>query len=458
MLSSSDGGDTAATFRREPVAAVSNRRRLFAAAHVPVLLATLAIFPFAAQGEIPVTAGSSLEAPAPGSLLPGAPDQWELTWSEEFDGPDAELDTRWVSQNGPSGHILSSRWRENAVVSDGTLKLINRKEQRGGQQWTSGNIWTREKFLYGYFECRYKYAAAEGTNNSFWLMTQHKKSPEKGASFEIDINEGHFPNEVNTNIHNWSAIKVVKGKRTHPSFPKAFAFGARPDVTIPLETPITTRKIRLTSTQGGHFHIGEVRFYAPNAAGFPDALSPTADQDKPDLVNYARDSSTTISTSGFLKEGQDTSARLVDGKPTSTWISQKEGDKWVEFEFPEDRTIGCIQFLNGWLDRGNWNGLLSNYRVEYHNGKDWVEVSTFDLLDGEYNFARDYQVYGLEWTPEELIFYFNGKEIRRVKNEFCYSESPIWLSLAIIPWGGKVTDAIDGTKMEVDYVRVYKRR
>jgi hypothetical protein len=36
--------------------------------------------------------------------------------------------------------------------------------------------------------------------------------------------------------------------------------------------------------------------------------------------------------------------------------------------------------------------------------------------------------------------------------------APIWLSLAIIPWAGKVTDSIHGTFMEVDYVRVYQRK
>jgi hypothetical protein len=29
---------------------------------------------------------------------------------------------------------------------------------------------------------------------------------------------------------------------------------------------------------------------------------------------------------------------------------------------------------------------------------------------------------------------------------------------AIIPWAGRVTDAIDGTAMEVDYVRIYRRK
>jgi beta-glucanase (GH16 family) len=241
--------------------------------------------------------------PPPGSLLPRGAAAWRLTWSDEFDYPDAQLDAKWESQNGPSTHILSSRWRENAKVADGTLKLLNKKEARGGQQWTSGNLWTKEKFRYGYFECRYRYAAATGTNNSFWLMTRHQTPPAEGKSFEIDINEGHYPNKINTNIHNWSDIKVVNGKRTHPSASKSFTL-----------------------------------------------KSPTGGTD----------------------------------------------------------------------------------------------------------FAKEFNVYGLEWTADELVFYFNGKPIRREQNAFCHSEAPIWLSLAIIAWGGKITDAIDGTFMEVDYVRVYQ--
>jgi len=43
-----------------------------------------------------------------------------------------------------------------------------------------------------------------------------KKSP------EIDINQGHFPDEINTNSHNRSDIKIVNGKKTHPSSSKSF--------------------------------------------------------------------------------------------------------------------------------------------------------------------------------------------------------------------------------------------
>lgn len=239
--------------------------------------------------------------PASQSSLPGGADKWELAWSDDFDGPDAELERKWKSQNGPSGHILSSRWRENAVVTNALLWLVARKEKRGGQEWTAGNIWTREMFQYGYFECRYRYAAAEGLNNSFWLMPTGTNKITTGKFFEIDVNEGHYPNKISNNIHNHSDTRVVNGKRTHPTASRTF----------------TIRDKDLT---------------------------------------------------------------------------------------------------------------------------------------------REFQVHGLEWNESELVFYLNGKELRRVKNEYCLSPSSVWLSLAVIPWAGHITDAIDRTAMEVDYVRIYRKK
>lgn len=68
---------------------------------------------------------------------------WKFVWQDEFDYPNEQLDRRWEAQNGRSGHILCSRWRDNAVVSDGVLQLVNKKENRGGQEWTSASIWTK---------------------------------------------------------------------------------------------------------------------------------------------------------------------------------------------------------------------------------------------------------------------------------------------------------------------------
>ena len=142
----------------------------------------------------------------------------------------------------------------------------------------------------------------------------------------------------------------------------------------------------------------------------------------------------------------------------TSWVSQTEGAKWVEFEFPEDIELGCIQFINGWLSGTTWKGLVSNYRVEFHDGTNWKSLASYDANDGTHDFSRDFQTFGLEWSKDSLVFYHNGREIRRQPNTFCHSPAPVCLSAAITPWAGPTTDAISGTFMEVDFVRIYQKK
>ena len=250
------------------------------------------------------------------TIQPDNKKEWKLVWKDEFNYKNrAALLKKWESQNGVDSRVtlFCSRWEDNVEVGNGVVRLVNRKEERVAKKpWTCGNIWTRRDFLYGYFECRYKYSAASGTNNSFWLMTRSsylwpmEKSeatdPATGKRFEIDINEGHYPNKVNTCIHS-----------------------------------------RKTNADGSETLVAS------------------------------------------------------DSKP-----------------------------------------------VEH----------VFDDID----FSKDYHLFGLEWTKDEIIYYLDRKEIRREKNVFCLTPSPILLSVAIKDWAGKVADSIDGTYMEIDYVRVYNRK
>ena len=372
---------------------------------------------------------------------------YTLAWSDEFDYADTELDKAWESQNAPSTHILCSRWRENARVDNGTLKLINRKEKRGGQEWTSGSIWTRQQFKYGFFECRYRYAAAEGTNNSFWIMT---RDPGTGP-FEIDINEGHYPNEVNTNIHYWSHVVAGKGRQNHKSASRTFPFGGRTEHVLQLEQPVTARKVRLTSTQTAAIAISDLSVLAPTAPKEGDTVPVGAD--------LARLDSARVTVSGSLKTDETTAPdNVVDEKKETAWISQRDGEKWIEIDLGQAVQIGTIRFQSGLPVAGSSERKhpVNAYTLQYSNGDRWIDMTDYDISKGEVNLARDFHTYALEWTESELVFYFNGKEIRREKNTGSHRAAPVWLSLAIIPWAGRITDAIDGTFMEVDYVRVYQ--
>lgn len=194
--------------------------------------------------------------------------QFELHWNDDFNYPDSLLEEKWISDNKSyEGFVLCSRWRENAVVHDGILELKAIKEQRGGNEWTCGNVWTKEAFGYGYFECRYKYAGATGTNNSFWLWP--KVGVDEGEkAFELDINEGHYPNIMNTNIHNWTdTLENGSHSMDFKSFWLQGKAELSPVYTHVLKETLKTKKLRMKSNHHTNIHIGEFRIFAPNEGG-----------------------------------------------------------------------------------------------------------------------------------------------------------------------------------------------
>jgi beta-glucanase (GH16 family) len=234
-----------------------------------------------------------------GFTQPPSDKKWKLIFKDEFNSNNKKLEKKWDFQNGPtnkpSALKVYSRWRDNAVEGNGILKMMNKKESRAGAAWTSVNMWTKKPFKYGYFECRFKYGNTTGLNNAFWLITSSKDLKPGDKGFELDINEGHYPDTISMTIHDWYKRGI---KKPH--------------------------------------------------------------------VNY-----------------------VVRGA----------------------------------------------------------------------NLSEEFHTYALEWTEDEFIWYFDGKEIRRDKNIVAQVPARMYLSSAIITWGGgPITDAIDGTSMDVDYVRVYQRK
>lgn len=141
---------------------------------------------------------------------PAGSDQWEIAFEEEFTGPILDPAVWKVHDGETWGALLSTRWKENCVVENGLLRLVTRKESRGGKEWTSGFVATANfRQAYGYWEARYRYAAAPGLNNAFWT---NPFPQDKATGFEIDINEGHWPNTVNMSLH----------QAGHPSLSKAW--------------------------------------------------------------------------------------------------------------------------------------------------------------------------------------------------------------------------------------------
>lgn len=141
------------------------------------------------------------------SILP-THSKWELSFQDEFSGNKPD-ETKWHIYNGPMKRkYMTGRYRGNIKVQDGLLKLITKQVQSNPLKFTAGYIWTKSfKQKYGYFEARIRYGSSTGLNNAFWLVTRKTK---KSKTFEIDINEGHYPNEIVTTIHTWNKSGEIK--------------------------------------------------------------------------------------------------------------------------------------------------------------------------------------------------------------------------------------------------------
>lgn len=412
--------------------------------------------------EIPKDSATVVDCPGTTfnfAILPPSDEEinlsnYALAWEDDFDYPGSQLEENWTSQNGPSGHIDCGRYRENAKVVDGVLELEGRKENRGGQEWTCGNIWTKEKFGYGYYEARYKYAGATGTNNSFWLFGSPDPNDPNKIFCELDINEGWYPNRINTNVRHHIKGKGSSSDTYRSEDGLSYAYGHT------FEEGVKTNKIRFSSKNGFHFHVREFRIYEQNENCYPtDVLSSTIDNSIDGLNNLARGSEVSIEVSGFLDDDADRFplTNMTDGTINSAWVSQLNGEKWIEFTWPTEQEIGHIQFVNGWLNNGVWNQTITDYKIEALVNDEWVELGSFDLVEDKgIDYSENFHVYGMAWTENEIKYYFNNKLLKTYKNTECFEELTIFLSLAIFDVAGEVTDAIDGTSMKIDWVRYYE--
>lgn len=144
-------------------------------------------------------------------------DDAELVWSDEFDGTDLSQEN-WKLETGNHGwgnNELQNYLDEgNVEVSDGTLKIIAKKESLGGSNFTSARLNSKKEFKYGKLEIRAKIPDYKGKGiwPALWMLGNDISTAGWPACGEIDIMEyvSYSPNEVHFSLHS-TANNHVKG-------------------------------------------------------------------------------------------------------------------------------------------------------------------------------------------------------------------------------------------------------
>ncbi len=153
------------------------------------------------------------------AAAPAAPKlpQWQLVWSDEFNGangssPDA---ANWVFDIGGNGwgnqelETYTNR-AANARVEDGNLVITALEENFTGpdavtRSYTSARVKTAKLFTqaYGKFEARIKIPAGQGLWPAFWMLGENIDQAGWPECGEIDIMEniGKEPSTVHGTLH-----------------------------------------------------------------------------------------------------------------------------------------------------------------------------------------------------------------------------------------------------------------
>ena len=140
---------------------------------------------------------------------------WQLTWSDEFDGaagtlPDA---TKWNYDigTGNSGwgnnelEYYTSRPQNISMDGNGNLVITAIKESYQGSSYTSARIKTKGilEQQYGRFEARLKTPFGQGLWPAFWMLGNNVDTAAWPLCGEIDIMElrGQTPSSIQSTIH-----------------------------------------------------------------------------------------------------------------------------------------------------------------------------------------------------------------------------------------------------------------
>jgi len=141
----------------------------------------------------------------------------KLAWSDEFDKDGSPDPANWgfdlgTGSGGWGNNELENytNRQANAIVSNGTLKIIAQKESYNGSAYTSARMlsYNLYNFQYGKIDVRAKLPAGTGTWPAIWMLGNNLSSVGWPACGEIDIMEQsgslkstiygtmHYPTEV----------------------------------------------------------------------------------------------------------------------------------------------------------------------------------------------------------------------------------------------------------------------
>ncbi|WP_347839557.1 glycoside hydrolase family 16 protein [uncultured Draconibacterium sp.] len=141
------------------------------------------------------------------------PAEYQLVWSDEFDGSGLPDSTKWGYDTEGNDHgwgnneaqFYTTKRQQNSKVENGMLHITALKESFHDKEYTSARLFTKTDWKYGRFETRAKLPAGRGTWAAIWMMPggwsfNDGNWPDVGE-FDIMEHVGHDPGVIHASAH-----------------------------------------------------------------------------------------------------------------------------------------------------------------------------------------------------------------------------------------------------------------
>lgn len=412
---------------------------------------------------------------------------WKVNWSDEFDGTSLNRNVWNVEVNGYGGwneeHQYYKDGDDTIQVSDGTLKLIGRKQTVWGTDaegvykqydYTSARINSENKVMLGNgrIEAKIKLPIFKGTFPAFWLMGNNGKTwPECG---EIDIMEAvnteniaygtaHWPKNVGTGsseinseaggTYNWNLDLSdwhVYGVERTDTYIKWYVDGRVYHTVDLTKDAVNQAPLKLDAYILLNLAIGgEWPGHVIDDTAFPATM-------EVDYVrHYVKDNSTPVETT----QATTTSNQVVSGTELLKNTAFNGKTNW------EETSSNNAVFANG------GNGAVTVNVPAYNSGNAWDTqlVQTPIALDSSKYYVATYKVNSsadktllfliqkTDYTAEDVSTIMNIKagETKLVKAVFKPSETRDYLYGVMLGYVNNTACAASTVKISDVSLKVY---
>lgn len=349
---------------------------------------------------------------------------WQLSWSDEFDGNSLNLNN-WKYDYG--NYMLSDEdewvpgWgnnesqyyqEDNVYVQDGKLIIEARKESVSDEHdtydYTSGKIMTKDLFsqTYGRFEARMKLPEGQGFWPAFWLMPQDDVYGGWASSGEIDImeNRGDQTDIVGGAVHyggSWPNNVHTAGEYHFPDGSSITDFNVYSLEWVPGEL---------------RWYVNDELFYKKNDWYSDHGEYPAPfDQDFYVILNLAVGGWYGLEpdeNTSFPNQVEVDYVRIYEGEyepvspPEEPDDNDSEDENSIVQVNPDDyRSIGESIIVDGDFDMLDTSGLLEGKTAwSIHNQGDfeeWAGLANFEIVDGV--LTSKIQQVGWDWWHIQLF-------------------------------------------------------